>query len=205
MSCAAPSRWVLASSNRGKLREIRQLLAPLDFTLISQDEVGVLQPPEDGQTFIENALGKARAAAAQSGLAAIADDSGLAVAALRGRPGIHSARFAGAQASDAENVARLLEELGDTPSGQRDACFHCVLVALTHAKDPAPTVVQGQWHGRIATAPRGAGGFGYDPVFIGAGLKITAAELTPEAKNQVSHRGKALAALVQAFMATPGP
>ena len=199
MSPKLPSRWVLASGNRGKLRELRQLLAPENLTLLSQDELGVVQPPEVGRTFVENALAKARAAAQQSGLPALADDSGLTVDVLDGAPGIHSARFAGERASDPDNVARLLELLAAVPAGRRTASFYCVLVGLLHPEDPAPLIAQGIWHGRIANGPRGEGGFGYDPVFIGAGLDMTAAQLAPGEKNRISHRGRALKALLDAL------
>ena len=202
MSAAAPARWVLASGNPGKLREMRELLAPLAVTLVSQDDLGVVQPPELGQTFVENALTKARVAAAQASLPAIADDSGLTVAALQDRPGVRSARFAGDAATDEDNVRRLLADLADVPAKARGARFHCVIVALSHAKDPAPIIVQGVWRGQIATAPRGKHGFGYDPVFVGDGLEVTAAELSPAAKNELSHRGQALRALVETLGAT---
>jgi XTP/dITP diphosphohydrolase len=196
MSPDLPRRWVLASGNRGKLRELRQLLAPMDLTLLSQAELGV--------TFVENALAKARAAAQQSRLPALADDSGLTVDALDGAPGIRSARFAGEQASDQDNVARLLELLSAVPADHRTASFHCVLVGLLHAEDPAPLIAQGIWHGRISNGPRGEGGFGYDPVFIGAGLDVTAAQLAPGEKNRISHRGRALKALLEALQDTRG-
>ncbi len=159
----------------------------------------MVQPPEVGRTFVENALAKARAAAQQSGLPALADDSGLTVDALDGAPGIHSARFAGERASDQDNVARLLEVLAAVPAGRRTASFYCVLVGLLHAEDPAPLIAQGIWHGRIANGPRGEGGFGYDPVFVGAGLDMTAAQLAPGEKNRISHRGRALKALLDAL------
>jgi len=196
-----PRSWVLASSNPGKLREMRALLAPIGLSLVSQSERGVIQPPETAPTFVENALAKARQACAQSGLPAIADDSGLAVAALQGRPGIHSARYGGDNASDAENVEKLLAALVDVPDSQREASFHCVVVAMTHPDDPAPLVAYGTWRGRIARKPRGHAGFGYDPVFVGHGSDRTAAQLTAESKNRISHRGKALATLVRALAA----
>ena len=199
MSGAPQGRWVLASGNPGKLFELRALLATLGLDLVSQTELGIVQPPETGRTFVENALTKAREAARQSGLAAIADESGLAVDALGGKPGIHSARFAGDAASDADNVALLLERMMAVPAAERTASFHCVLVALIHADDPAPVIAQGVWRGRISSAPRGAGGFGYDPVFIGEGMSHTAAELSPADKNRVSHRGQALNNLVAAL------
>jgi XTP/dITP diphosphohydrolase len=174
----------------------------LNLSLISQNEAGVVQPPEVGQTFIENALAKARHAAFQSGLPAIADDSGLAVDALGGQPGIHSARYAGDGARDEENVVKLLQAMATIPDSNRGAVFHCVVVALAHHDDPAPLVVAGAWRGRIGHQPSGRKGFGYDPVFIGEGLNVTAAQMTAAAKNRSSHRGKALAALVLALDST---
>jgi XTP/dITP diphosphohydrolase len=193
---------VLASSNPGKLREMRALLAPLNLVLVSQSELGVQQPPETAATFIENVLTKARQACLQTGLPAIADDSGLAVAALAGQPGVRSARYGGDDASDQDNLLKLLAAMVDVPDGQRDACFHCVVVAMLRHDDPAPLLVHGSWRGRIAREPLGHAGFGYDPVFIAEGSELTAAELPADAKNRVSHRGKALAALVQALAAT---
>jgi XTP/dITP diphosphohydrolase len=197
-----PISWVLASGNPGKLREMRALLAPLNLSLISQSELGVQQPPETAVTFIENVLAKARHACAQTGLPAIADDSGLAVAALGGQPGVRSARYGGEHASDEDNVLKLLAAMADLPDNRRDACFHCVVVAMRQHDDPAPLLVQGTWRGRISREPLGHSGFGYDPVFIGEGSNLTAAQLSAAAKNRVSHRGKALAALVEALAAT---
>ena len=191
------ARWVLATSNRGKVAELAALLADarLPIRITPQSELGVDAPPETGLTFVENALLKARHAARATGLPAIADDSGLAVAALSGAPGVYSARFAGAHADDAANIAKLLASLAH--ARDRRARFHCVLVALEHADDPAPIVASGTWDGEIASAPRGTGGFGYDPVFFVPALGITAAELDPAAKNRVSHRGMALRGLVE--------
>ena len=199
MNPQLPRSWVLASSNPGKLREMRALLEPVGLSLVSQSELGVIQPAETAATFIENALAKARHACAQSGLPAIADDSGLAVSALGGRPGIHSARYAGERASDADNIGKLLTALSDVPDTQRQACFHCVVVAMLGHDDPAPVLVHGTWPGLIAQQPGGQGGFGYDPVFIGEGTDVTAAQLSTATKNALSHRGKALAALAQAL------
>lgn len=196
MTDGAPApRWVIATGNTGKLAELRALLEPAGLTLVAQGELGVESPPETGATFVENALIKARHAARQTGLPAIADDSGLVVDALGGAPGIFSARYAGPQSRDSDNVARLLEELRDIPAAARGAHFHCVIVALRHAEDPAPAIAQGRWPGRIALEPAGEAGFGYDPVFFDPALGRTAAELTRELKNRVSHRGQALAAL----------
>lgn len=192
-----PGRWVFASGNRGKLEEIRALLRPMGLQILPQSDFGVISPEETGSTFVENALLKARHASGQVGLPAIADDSGLAVDALAGAPGIRSARFAGAAAQDSANVAKLLEVLIDIPVEQRGARFHCVLVAMLTADDPAPVISHGEWVGMIACEPRGELGFGYDPVFFDPGLQATAAELSVEEKNRVSHRGQALAELAR--------
>ncbi len=192
-------RWVLASGNEGKRRELEVLLAPLGIVLAAQSEWGLAGVPETGESFVENALLKARAAAQATGLPAIGDDSGLIVDALGGAPGLRSARYAsehGADRADDEaNIARLLAELAETPATARSARFVCVLVVLAHAADPDPLVARGVWEGRIATTPRGGAGFGYDPVFEIPGLGRTAAELPAEQKNTVSHRARALAAL----------
>lgn len=186
-------RLVAATGNPGKLRELEALLSGLDIELLAQAALGVAAAPEDGLTFIENALLKARNAAAQTGLAALADDSGLEVDALGGAPGIHSARFAGAGASDGDNNALLLERLAGCAT--RTARFRCVVVVLRHAADPAPLVCSGTWEGRIGGAAAGDQGFGYDPLFIPAGESCTAAQLPAVRKNELSHRGRALAAL----------
>ena len=190
--------WVLATSNRGKVKELTALLgeAGLPIRLSAQTELGVKAPPETASTFVENALTKARHAARVTGLPAIADDSGLVVAALRGAPGVLSARFAGPHAEDAANVAKLLGLLS-AERGNRAARFHCVLVALTHPDDPAPLIASGSWSGEIAPAPAGTDGFGYDPVFFDPKLGRTAAQLTAAEKNRVSHRGTALRRLVE--------
>jgi XTP/dITP diphosphohydrolase len=196
-----PRRWVLASGNSGKLAELRSMLreAGLSAQIIAQSDLGIAGPVECGATFVENALAKARHAAQASQCAAIADDSGLLVDALGGAPGVSSARYAGPDADDRANVAKLLAALRDTPDSERGARFYCVLVALERADDPAPVITTGEWAGEIVRAPVGSGGFGYDPVFYDAALGKTAAELTPEAKNRISHRGRALRALVQAL------
>ena len=188
-----PAHWVLATSNRGKVAELTALLASAGVALrvTAQSELGVSSPPETGTTFIENALLKARHATRITGLPAIADDSGLVVPALGGAPGVRSARFAGEHASDPANVAKLLSELA-ARALDRSARFHCVLVSLEHADDPAPVLAAGSWAGRIAHAPKGARGFGYDPVFFIPDLQCTAAELTAEEKNRLSHRAAAL-------------
>lgn len=193
-----PAHWVLATSNRGKAAELTALLreAGLDLRVTAQSELGVSAPLETGSTFVENALLKARHAASVTGLPAIADDSGLVVDALGGAPGVRSARFAGEHADDRANVAKLLSALAQS-SHDRRARFHCVLVALDHPDDAAPLIASGSWEGQIALAPRGSGGFGYDPVFFDPTLQRTAAELEPAHKNRVSHRGAALRRLVE--------
>lgn len=188
------SRVVLASGNAGKLREFADMLADAGIELLPQSDFAVTPPPETAVTFIENALIKARHAARETGLAAIADDSGLEVDALDGAPGVHSARYAGAHGDDRENNARLLGELDGVPAEQRTARYRAVLVYLREADDPAPIVAEGSWEGRIATAPRGDGGFGYDPLFEMPDGR-TAAQLPAEEKNLLSHRGKALSEL----------
>lgn len=190
-------RVVLASSNTGKLRELGSLLAPLDFQLVSQASLGLETPPETGQTFAENALLKARHVAAATGLPALADDSGIEVDALGGRPGIYSARYAGERASDADNLRKLLAELRDVPPALRTARYQCVIAFVRAADDSQPILAAGSWEGTLIGAPRGLGGFGYDPIFVPHGLTRTAAELDPEEKNSLSHRGQALRALVE--------
>ena len=189
-------RIVFASGNAGKRRELVALLAPLGHRLISQASLGVISVEETGLTFADNALLKARHAAGATGLAALADDSGLEVDALGGAPGVYSARYAGEGASDAENVHKLLGALTGVPATDRTARYRCVLALVLTAADPAPVMAEGVWEGSITTAPRGAGGFGYDPVFRPEGGSRTAAELPAEEKNQCSHRAKALAVLL---------
>lgn len=188
---------ILASGNTGKLREFNRLLAPLNMELKSQAEFEVPEVPEDGLSFVENAIIKARAAAAHTGLPAIADDSGLEVDFLRGAPGIHSARYSGE--GDAGNNARLLRELEGVPEAQRSARFQCVLVYMRHAEDPVPVVCQGSWEGRILLAPRGENGFGYDPLFYVPDQGCSSAELDPDVKNRISHRALASALLLEAL------
>jgi XTP/dITP diphosphohydrolase len=190
------SRVVLASGNAGKLRELAALLTPAGFELVPQDALDVAPAAETGATFRDNALLKARHAARATGLAALADDSGLEVDALGGRPGVRSARYARDGASDAENLARLLTELAAVPLHERAARYRCVMVWVRGPDDAAPLVAQGAWEGHIACAPRGAGGFGYDPVFVPAGGERTAAELPAAEKNALSHRGRAARALL---------
>ena len=185
-------RWVFASGNAGKFSELEALLAPTGIVLVARDEFGLASPEETGRTFLENALLKARHAAAATGLPAIADDSGLAVDALDGAPGVRSARFADGGGSQA-NIARLLDLMEDVPGPDRGARFCCVVVALAHRDDPMPLIGTGEWRGSIVREPRGTSGFGYDPVFFDPRLGATAAELPAQVKNRVSHRGQALA------------
>jgi len=194
-------RAVLASANAGKLRELAALLAPAGFELIPQGALAIEPAAETGATFLENALLKARHAARAARIPALADDSGIEVDALGGRPGVRSARFAGEGASDAANLARLMDELSGVPEERRSARYRCVIVWVRGPDDAAPLITRGTWEGRIALAPRGSGGFGYDPVFVPAGGQRTAAELPAHEKNAVSHRGKALRALVAALEA----
>ena len=191
----APVKLVLASGNAGKLRELRALLADAGYELHAQSEFGVADVEETGLTFVENALLKARHAARATGLPALADDSGLCVDSLGGAPGLRSARYAGAHGDAGANIARLLQALRDVPDARRQAHFHAVIVLLRHAEDPQPLIAEGSWHGRILAAPRGADGFGYDPVFLDPASGLSAAELAPDTKNRISHRGRALAAL----------
>ncbi len=189
-------RIVLATGNRGKLAEFERLLAVRGVELLPQSRFGIEPPPETGTTFEANALLKARHAARLSGLPALADDSGLEVDALGGAPGVHSAHYAGAGASDAANVAKLLTALAGVPPARRGARFRCVLAFVRDADDGAPLITAGRWEGRILEAPRGAGGFGYDPVFLDLASGRSAAQLTSEEKNALSHRGQALRALL---------
>lgn len=192
-------RWVLASGNTGKLREFGKLLAPLKIEVTPQAELGVTDAEETGLSFIENAILKARHAAHDTGLPALADDSGLEIDALDGAPGIYSARYAnlaGGEHSDAANIERVLRELRDIPDPQRTARFQCVLAFMRHALDPTPLVVQRSWEGRILKARAGENGFGYDPIFYLPEQDRSAAELDPELKNRLSHRGQAMAAFL---------
>jgi XTP/dITP diphosphohydrolase len=187
---------VLASANAGKQREFAALLAPAGIELVLQSALGIDSVAETGTTFEANALLKARHAAGRSGLPALADDSGLEVDALDGRPGVWSARYAGAMATDADNNARLLSELAGVPAERRGARYRCVLALVRTADDAAPLIASGSWEGRIAARPAGGGGFGYDPLFVPEGHTVSAAELPAVQKNALSHRGKALADLV---------
>lgn len=190
---------VLATGNAGKVRELADLLNDFGLDIVAQTALGVASAEETGLTFIENAILKARHASQMTGLPAIADDSGLAVDALGGAPGIYSARYAGEDASDRQNLEKLLEALKDVPDEQRKARFHCVLVYLRHAADPTPLVCHGSWEGSITRAPVGDGGFGYDPIFMVPGEGKTAAELTRDEKRARSHRGQALKLLMDAM------
>lgn len=190
-------RLVLASGNAGKLREFREILAPRGFELIAQGELGIPDPEETGLSFVENALLKARHASQRSGLPALADDSGLCVDALGGAPGLYSARYAGEHGGHAANIARLLGELEGHGEGRRSAFFISVIALIRHPLDPAPLIAEGRWHGRVLHAPRGSGGFGYDPVFLDPASERSAAELNPEHKNRISHRGRAIEALLK--------
>ncbi len=188
---------VLASGNRGKLREFRELLADRPWKVLPQSDFNVQTVAETGLTFVENAILKARSASEAAGRPAIADDSGLEVDHLNGAPGIYSARFAGEQASDADNNALLLDKLGDLPEEARTARFQCLLVYLRHPADPTPLICQGTWEGRIGYRPRGQHGFGYDPLFFIPAQNCTAAELTREVKNTLSHRARAMRKLLE--------
>jgi XTP/dITP diphosphohydrolase len=181
------------------LREFTQLLAPLSIEILTQSELGVSEAAETGLSFIENAIIKARNACAQTGLPAIADDSGIEVDALHGAPGIYSARYAGEQASDSDNIAALLNALNGVPASERNARFQCVVVYMRHAKDPTPLICQGTWHGQILSEAAGDGGFGYDPVFFVPETDCSAAELSSQQKHAISHRGQAMRCFIEEF------
>ncbi len=192
-------RLVLATGNAGKVKEFAQLLADFPFTVLPQSEFNVSAVAEDGTTFVENAIIKARHAARETGLPAIADDSGIEVDALNGRPGIYSARYAGEEATAEQNWQKLLLAMAEETD--RRARFQCVLVFMRHADDPSPVIAQASWEGSITTAPQGNEGHGYDPVFRVGGTTLTAAELSAEQKNATSHRGKAMVLLIDALKA----
>ncbi len=196
---AKPTKLVLASSNQGKLREINQLIGGIGLEAVPQSEFDVPDANETGLSFVENAILKARHAAKLTGLPAIADDSGLEVDALNGAPGIYSARFAGKDASDTDNLQKLLVDLKAVPEEQRTARFQCLMVFMSHENDPTPIICQGTWEGHILSAPQGENGFGYDPVFWVPGEQCASAELAPVVKNRLSHRGQALRRLVGAL------
>lgn len=193
---------VLASGNAGKLRELQAMLAPLHITLRPQSAFVDRGAEETGLSFVENALLKARHAAGHSGLPAIADDSGLCVAALQGAPGIYSSRYAGEAGDDSANNAKLVDAMAGVED--RSAWFHCAVVYLRHAADPQPLICEASWHGSIIDSPRGDNGFGYDPLFLVDGHNQTAAELPAAIKNQISHRGQAVAQLLKQLRGTPG-
>ena len=195
----SPGAIVLASNNPGKVREFAQLLAGLQREVRPQSEFGVPEAEETGLTFVENALLKARNAARHAGLPALADDSGLEVDALNGAPGIYSARYAGSGAGDDANLEKLLADIKHVAESGRGARFQCVLVYLRHALDPTPLICQGTWEGRILHTPQGKQGFGYDPIFYVPSHGCSSAELPPETKNLLSHRGQALRKLVAAL------
>lgn len=190
-------KMVLASNNAGKIRELTQMLSPFTIELVSQAELGIPDIEETGLTFVENALIKARHAAKASGLPALADDSGLAIAALQGAPGIYSARYAGTPSDSEKNIAKVLHALEKVSDDKRQAEFHSTLVLMMHEHDPAPLVCEGRWAGSILRERRGQEGFGYDPIFYVPDEKKSAAELPSALKNRISHRGKALQKLIQ--------
>ena len=200
-----PERLVRATGNAGKLRELREILGPWNVDVRPQSEFTHAHAAETGLSFVENALLKARHAAGASGLPAIGDDSGLEVDALRGAPGIHSARYATPMASDADNNLKLLDELAAVPAAARGARYRCAMVYLRWPLDAAPLIAQAAWEGRILRAPVGVHGFGYDPLFEVAGTGRSAAQLDPAEKNRISHRGQALRALLLALRATERP
>lgn len=188
-------QWVLASNNAGKVTEFAELLAPLNISIKPQKEFGVEDAIEDGLSFVENAIIKARHASKLTGLPALADDSGLEVDALNGAPGIYSARFSamnGGESGDSANLHYLLEQLKELPEGQRSARFQCVLAFMRHAEDPTPLIIQRSWEGEILAMPRGENGFGYDPIFWVPERQCASAELSKAEKNQLSHRGQAV-------------
>jgi XTP/dITP diphosphohydrolase len=197
-------RVVMASSNPGKLREINQILGGLGMEVIPQSQFGVSDADETGLSFVENAILKARHAAQHTNLPAIADDSGLEVDALKGAPGIYSARYysrsgGAGESTDEKNLRKLLDDLKDVPEAERTARFQCLMVFMEHAEDPTPLICQGTWEGRILFEPRGEGGFGYDPIFYVASEGCASAELAPAVKNRLSHRGQALQRLLEAL------
>jgi len=190
-------KLVLASGNRGKVSELSAMLDPLGWTVLPQSNWQIPEAIEDGLSFIENALIKARHASRLTGLPALGDDSGLVVDALDGAPGIYSARYAGTDASDESNNCKLLDALSEIQEPDRGAHFYCAMALVRHAQDPAPLLATGRWNGRILCSPAGTGGFGYDPVFWVPGQACSSAELPADVKNRISHRGQALNALVE--------
>lgn len=196
-------KLVLASGNAGKIKEIGELLADLSYAIVPQRELGVADVPETGLTFVENALIKARHASRETGLPALADDSGLIVDALDGAPGLYSARYAGSPTNDAANNHKLLDAMVDVADDARSARFYAVIVLLRHAEDPQPLICEGSWEGQILREMRGHHGFGYNPVFLDPAHGLTAAEMEPALKNTLSHRGKALAVLREKLQRQP--
>lgn len=196
------NKVVLATGNSGKLREMRAMLQAMPWDIVPQGEFNCPDAIEDGLSFVENAIKKARHACAFTGLPAIADDSGLEVDALLGAPGIYSARYAGEGASDEQNLQKLLLELKDVPQEKRGARFRCVIVYMRHELDPSPLICEGSWEGRIAGEKQGGNGFGYDPIFYVPALDCSSAELSAEQKNAISHRGQALGALAEKLSGT---
>ena len=193
---------VAATGNRAKLAELERLLAGIGWEVVAQSALGVDPPPEDGLTFVENAIIKARHAAGRTGRPALADDSGIVVDALGGAPGVRSARYAGEGSDDPANNEKLVRALAGVPEGKRSARFECAVVWMRHPSDPVPLIARGTWAGQVLEAPRGTNGFGYDPLFLDPFAGLTAAELSPERKDALSHRGKALRALRAALAAT---
>lgn len=191
-------KFVLASGNKGKLKEFSEIFSQYGVEVLPQSRFNVEEVPETGTTFVENAIIKARHAAEVTGLAAIADDSGLEVDLLDGQPGIYSARYAGEEASATDNYEKLLEALKETKEG-RTARFQCILVYMRHAKDPTPIICQASWEGQIGFEVKGVNGHGYDPIFIPNEHQCTAAELSSDEKNRLSHRGKAMSLLIDAM------
>lgn len=194
-----PEKIILASGNKKKLIELTEILNEFSVALVPQSEFKVEDAIEDGLTFVENAIKKARHACQQTGLPAIADDSGIEVDALRGAPGIYSARYAGEKSSDQANLEKLLDSLQNIEPAGRTARYQCVIVYMQHANDPTPLIAQAHWQGEILKVPQGSGGFGYDPIFLDKSAKKSAAEMTPEEKSARSHRGKALKIFQQQF------
>ncbi|MYM61180.1 XTP/dITP diphosphatase [Vibrio sp. OCN044] len=197
------NKIVLATGNQGKVREMADLIADFGFDVVAQSEYKVSEVAETGTTFIENAIIKARHAAKETGLPAIADDSGLEVDFLNGAPGVYSARYAGEEATDRQNIDKLLAAMQNVPESQRSARFHCVLVLMRHELDPTPIICHGTWEGKILTKAHGQNGFGYDPVFFVPEENCASAELEPQCKKQLSHRGKALQKLFSQLSAQP--
>jgi len=195
------TNWVLATGNQGKVAELQGLLAPLNINIQPQSHFQVPNVAETGTTFVENAIIKARHASHHCQLPAIADDSGIEVDALSGKPGVYSARYAGENASDRDNIHKLLVAMAGLPEAQRTARFHCVLVLMRFGDDPTPVIAHGSWEGRITSTITGSGGFGYDPIFWVPEQNCTAAQLNKDTKNRLSHRGKALSALLQQLQA----